>query len=522
MATILTKKRDTAGAPAVGDLTNAAGGAELAVNTLDKRLYTKSAAGAVVEIGTNPTIINVDNIQVDGNTISSTNTNGDINLTPNGTGKVVTSAMDINGGSIDGVTIGTNAVVTDLRVDNLQIDGNTISSTNGNGNIVLAPNGTGDVQLDADTVRVGDAGADATIASNGNADLILQTGNATTGSIRLYDGADGNINITPNGTGEVGLPKVNIDAGSVVGLSEFAVLGVSNETGNVRLSADIASGGFAQGGGVQRSGRVLSGSWFIDSTSREICSQTIDGTWGTYWKLILIGTGGEFYNGFGGDVGPTYREVDSNNTSFDIGSRTVTVTRNATTGRLEWSVAGIYNALFQGQLILIQSREGSKATSMRLISDFIAARVYPNADNTKTLGTASFRWSEVFAGNGTINTSDATEKEQVAELTDAERRVAARLKGLIRTYKFKDAVARKGVLARIHVGAVAQDVAAAFTAEGLNAGQYSMFCSDTWWELNGAPVERDAKTGEYPEGAIERTRLGLRYDEMTAFIISTL
>jgi hypothetical protein len=369
---------------------------------------------------------------------------------------------------------------------------------------------------------VGDAGADATIASNGNADLILQTGNATTGSIRIYDGANGNINITPNGTGEVGLPKVNIDAGSVVGLSEFAVLGISNESPGYSRFSDIATGGFAQGGGIQFASRLLSGSWLIDSTNREICNQEVDGTWGTYWKLILIGTGGEFYNGFGGDVGPTYREVDSNNRVFDIGSRTVTVTRNATTGRLEWSVAGIYNALFQGQLILIQSQEGSKATSMRLISDFIAARVYPNADNTKTLGTASFRWSEVFAGNGTINTSDATEKEQVAELTDAERRVAARLKGLIRTYKFKDAVARKGVLARIHVGAVAQDVAAAFTAEGLNAGQYSMFCSDTWWELNGAPVERDAKTGEYPEGVIERTRLGLRYDEMTAFIISTL
>ena len=57
MTTILTKKKDTAGAPAPGDLTNSAGGAELAVNTATKRLYTKDSGGNVVEIGTNPSAI---------------------------------------------------------------------------------------------------------------------------------------------------------------------------------------------------------------------------------------------------------------------------------------------------------------------------------------------------------------------------------------------------------------------------------------------------------------------------------
>jgi hypothetical protein len=36
----------------------------------------------------------------------------------------------------------------------------------------------------------------------------------------------------------------------------------------------------------------------------------------------------------------------------------------------------------------------------------------PAADNTQQLGNASFRWSEVFAGNGTINTSDGREKDE--------------------------------------------------------------------------------------------------------------
>jgi Chaperone of endosialidase len=54
MTTILIKKKDTAGAPAPGDLTNAAGGAEIAVNTATKRLYSKDSGGNVIELGTNP------------------------------------------------------------------------------------------------------------------------------------------------------------------------------------------------------------------------------------------------------------------------------------------------------------------------------------------------------------------------------------------------------------------------------------------------------------------------------------
>lgn len=55
MATLLTKKSDTSSSvPLAADLTNAAGGAELAVNTADKRLYTKTSGGTVVELGTNP------------------------------------------------------------------------------------------------------------------------------------------------------------------------------------------------------------------------------------------------------------------------------------------------------------------------------------------------------------------------------------------------------------------------------------------------------------------------------------
>jgi hypothetical protein len=111
MATILIKKRDTTGAPSSGDLTNSTGGAEIAVNTADKRIFAKDSGGTVVEIGTAP------------------------------------STIDINAGTIDGVTLGTNSAVTEAQIDNININGNTITSTNTDGNIVLDPNGTGSISL---------------------------------------------------------------------------------------------------------------------------------------------------------------------------------------------------------------------------------------------------------------------------------------------------------------------------------------------------------------------------------------
>ena len=76
MATILTKKKDTTGAPVAGDLTNSAGGAELAVNTFDKRLYSKDSGGNVVEIGINPTSVTTGALTATGTTTLATSLTG--------------------------------------------------------------------------------------------------------------------------------------------------------------------------------------------------------------------------------------------------------------------------------------------------------------------------------------------------------------------------------------------------------------------------------------------------------------
>lgn len=153
--------------------------------------------------------------------------------------------VDINGGTIDGVSIGASTAATIINVDNLRLDGNTISSTDTNGNVVIAPNGTGDVQLDADTVRVGDSGAAVTLTSNGAgaltvttggaADLTLSTNSGTTsGTITIANGANGNITVTPNGTGDVILSADTTQIGD----SNTDAYLTTNGTGNLNLTTN--------------------------------------------------------------------------------------------------------------------------------------------------------------------------------------------------------------------------------------------------------------------------------------------
>lgn len=95
-----------------------------------------SGATAAERLKLNGSGATIGNINVDGNTIISTDTNGNINLSPNGTGTVV--------------------VNTDLDIDNININGNTIISTNLNGNIALTPNGTGEVDISKVDIAAGE------------------------------------------------------------------------------------------------------------------------------------------------------------------------------------------------------------------------------------------------------------------------------------------------------------------------------------------------------------------------------
>jgi len=159
----------------------------------------------------------------------------------------------------------------------------------------------------------------------------------------------------------------------------------------------------------------------------------------------------------------------------------------------------------------------------------------PASDNVASAGLSFWRYSVVYAATGTINTSDARTKQQVLNLTVAEKNVAKRIKGLIKTFKFNDAVEAKGDGARIHIGVVAQEVANAFTAEGLDPNKYALFCHDTWEDkfediyedqeitnADGVTETISVNTGRKKQVLVAGDRFGIRYDQLLAFVISAL
>ena len=132
---------------------------------------------------------------------------------------VFAAANDSTNPDIKTLAIGTGIanVVEDTTPQlggNLDVNGNDIVSTS-NADIDIIPNGTGDVNLGADTVQIGDNDADATLTTQGTGDLTLNTnGGTNSGAIVIQDGANNNITITPNGSGNIvldGLTFPNAD-----------------------------------------------------------------------------------------------------------------------------------------------------------------------------------------------------------------------------------------------------------------------------------------------------------------------
>ena len=164
--------------------------------------------------------------------------NGTIALTPNGDGQAhLVSAVTQYG------TGNTTAVLTTNGTGSLLLNTNGSSPSSGsitinqgaNANIDITPNGTGDVNLNADTVRVGDINLAATITTNGAGNLTLSTNNGTnSGTISITQGANNNITLTPNGNGRVSLVTDTM----ILGDGNAAATITTNGTGSLTLNTN--------------------------------------------------------------------------------------------------------------------------------------------------------------------------------------------------------------------------------------------------------------------------------------------
>ena len=130
-------------------------GGQLYTDMMDHTAGTLTASSAViVDSSLKIDNFNIGNITVTGasNTISSTNANGNIIVDPNGTGLIVLTGPVTHTGTVSHTGVGT--VAGQWNVDNLRLDANTLSTTNTNGDLTLATNGSGRVLLDGTSVVV--------------------------------------------------------------------------------------------------------------------------------------------------------------------------------------------------------------------------------------------------------------------------------------------------------------------------------------------------------------------------------
>ena len=125
------------------------------------------------------------NITADG-TITS-DTNGDIEIDPAGTGAIVLT------GNI--TATGTQTTTGQLNVDNLRMDGNALTATDTNGGITITPDGTGSITLGGEIVGV----------TNELNAVDIEVANVLRANKIQSDTSDADIEINSQGTGAVAI-----------------------------------------------------------------------------------------------------------------------------------------------------------------------------------------------------------------------------------------------------------------------------------------------------------------------------
>lgn len=415
--------------------------------------------------------------------LGSTTHASDSRVTINGSVGGISNALTVKNSSASTSGRGTRINLASSNTEIGRIEARTVTdSTSGSLSLSTASSGSMSTAMFIDSSqRVGIG------TTSPSAKITLADHTTAAGGIK-FRSASSSVSLWSSGSG-----NLNTDKSFNIG-SRLRLPG-----GNAVTDPDIGFTGASSGTGFSRAANDIT---FITAASERM---RIDGSTGS----LLVGTTSTT-PAFGTGNGTAIKTGEMSHISR-IGGTPLALNRASSDGAIlgfnkDGSSVGSIGTVAGGLII------GNGDTGLRMQSSIDAIYAFntstnANRDDAIDLGAASVRFQDIYATNGTIQTSDINEKQDIEDLSEAETRVAVAAKGLLKKYRWKSAVADKGDDARIHFGIMAQDLQQAFSAEGLDAGDYGMFISSTW---------TDETTGE------EKTRLGVRYNELLAFIIAAI
>jgi hypothetical protein len=177
----------------------------------DTGLYINSSANGRLDVVADTEIqIAATTIDINGNTDIS------------GTLGASTIALDAITGT--GIAVNTTKFTVAAETGDTDIAGTL--TVNGSSGIILENDETitnstnGTVSINGE-LAVGNGLAAGVFKSNGDYDVTLETGNSTSGKITIINGANGNINLTPDGTGSVKIDSsLNMNSKKITSVSD--------------------------------------------------------------------------------------------------------------------------------------------------------------------------------------------------------------------------------------------------------------------------------------------------------------
>lgn len=142
-------------------------------------------------------------------------------------------------------------------------------------------------------------------------------------------------------------------------------------------------------------------------------------------------------------------------------------------------------------------------TVLELVSGYIGCgRTLRPASTSCDLGTSSWLWGDIYATNGTINTSDRNRKTDISYDMSRYEAIFDALKPA--NFKMID-----GTSGRTHTGFISQDIEDALAPCGLTSIDFATFIKSPKVDEDGKVIE-----GEYV--------YGLRYDELIALMVAQI